>query len=568
MQPGTTLRNRYQIIKLLGEGGFGQTFLAEDLGIPIDPKPRCVVKRLKTANLKAEELEWLKNAFAKEAATLYNLGRLHPQIPGLSEYFQVGNEFYLVQDFIDGVELTNILTPGKKIPEVAVIQLLTEILEVLAVVHQENIIHRDIKPQNIMRRHVDGRIILIDFGAVKQIMFKNSGQTSLTVGIGTPGFMPVEQIIGKPKLASDIYAVGMIGIQALTGVTPHELDDDEDGEAIWQDKVNISSGFAEVLTRMVNSRASQRYQNAAEALEAMQFLNQPIVPTVILPPTPLEENEENRNSEPLQQTILPSSKTFSSSIQGFFNSFKNTFTAQLLGKASYDYRVIRINHHYAITYHNRGLSRYNLGEYQAAIEDYDQAIKLNPDYAIAYHNRGIARRNLGEHQAAIEDYNQAIKLNPDYAIAYHNRGIARRNLGEHQAAIEDYNQAIKLNPDYAIAYHNRGIARRNLGEYQAAIEDYNQAIKLNPDYAIAYNNRGNARGDLGEYQAAIQDYNQAIKLNPDYANAYHNRGFIRSNLGDYQVAIEDYRQAANLYKEQGKESDYQDALDRIKGLEK
>ncbi|MCH2047148.1 MAG: bifunctional serine/threonine-protein kinase/formylglycine-generating enzyme family protein [Trichodesmium sp. ALOHA_ZT_67] len=303
MQVGAILRDRYQIIKPLEEGGFGQTFLAEDLGIPIDPKPRCVVKRLKTANIQDEQLEWLKNAFAKEAAALYKLGRLHPQIPALSEYFQIGNEFYLVQDFIDGVELTNIMTPGKKIPEVAVIQLLTEILEVLAVVHQQNIIHRDIKPANIMRRNIDGKIILIDFGIVKQIMVKDTGQTSLTMGIGTPGFVPVEQILGKPKLASDIYAVGMVGVQALTGILPHLLNDD-DGEVIWQDKVSVSSRFADVLEKMANSRASQRYQDASAALETMKSLiqpannpskqvskppqNQPIASTVISPPLPLQ----------------------------------------------------------------------------------------------------------------------------------------------------------------------------------------------------------------------------------------------------------------------------------------
>ncbi|AFZ02387.1 bifunctional serine/threonine-protein kinase/formylglycine-generating enzyme family protein [Calothrix sp. PCC 6303] len=288
MQPGTTLRNRYQIIKLLGSGGFGETYLAEDLGIPINPKPKCVVKRLKTQNRNNKELEWLKNSFEQEAATLYNLGKLHPQIPNLSEYFQLGNEFYLVQDFIDGVDLTKIITLGKKIPEVAVTQLLQEILEVLVIVHQQNIIHRDINPKNIMRRHGDGKVILIDFGAVKQIMFKNSGQTSLTAGVGTPGFMPLEQFNGKPKLASDIYAVGMVAVQALTGTPPHLLDDDEDGEVIWQDRVNISIRFAEVLTRMVNRRVSQRYQNAAEALEAMQLLNQPIAPTIILPVLPLQ----------------------------------------------------------------------------------------------------------------------------------------------------------------------------------------------------------------------------------------------------------------------------------------
>ncbi|TVP61045.1 MAG: protein kinase [Nodularia sp. (in: Bacteria)] len=280
---GTVLRNRYKIINLLGSGGFGDTYLAEDLGIPINPKPKCVVKRLKTHNLTDEQLDWVKNSFEQEAVTLYNLGNLHPQIPKLSEYFQVGNEFYLVQDFIDGDDLTKIITPGKKFPETTVIQLLAKILEVLVVVHQQNIIHRDISPKNIMRRRLDGKIMLIDFGTVKQMIFQNSGQTSLTMAVGTPGFMPWEQFNGKPKLASDIYAVGMVGVQALTGIPPHLLDEDEDGEVIWQNHASVSRGFAQVLTRMIRRRVSQRYQNAAEALEAIQLFNQPIAPKIITP---------------------------------------------------------------------------------------------------------------------------------------------------------------------------------------------------------------------------------------------------------------------------------------------
>ncbi|MEA5516069.1 serine/threonine-protein kinase, partial [Nodularia sp. UHCC 0506] len=280
---GTVLRNRYKIINLLGSGGFGDTYLAEDLGIPINPKPKCVVKRLKTHNLTDEQLDWVKNSFEQEAVTLYNLGNLHPQIPKLSEYFQLGNEFYLVQDFIDGDDLTKIITPGKKFPETTVIQLLAKILEVLVVVHQQNIIHRDISPKNIMRRRLDGKIMLIDFGAVKQIMFQNTGQTSLTMGVGTPGFMPWEQFNGKPKLASDIYAVGMVGVLALTGIPPHLLDEDEDGEVIWQNYASVSREFAQVLTTMISRRVSQRYQNAAAALQAIQLFNQPIAPTIISP---------------------------------------------------------------------------------------------------------------------------------------------------------------------------------------------------------------------------------------------------------------------------------------------
>ncbi|MEO1378148.1 MAG: bifunctional serine/threonine-protein kinase/formylglycine-generating enzyme family protein, partial [Cyanobacteria bacterium J06635_10] len=280
-----TLRNRYKIIKKIGTGGFGETYLAEDLGIPVDLKPKCVVKRLKTKNLKDEELKWVKQAFRKEAATLYKLGNIHPQIPNLLEYFQERNQFYLVQEFIDGVDLTETIPLGQNISEDEVIQLLQEILEVLEVVHQQNIIHRDINPKNIMRRRIDGKIVLIDFGAVKQVVCRNIAQPNFTAVVGTPGFIPFEQCNGKPKLASDIYAVGMLAIQALTGIQPDKLDFNRDGEIIWLDKVNISDDFAEVLTKMVHPRVSQRYQNAAEALKAIELsqksTGKPIIQTIL-----------------------------------------------------------------------------------------------------------------------------------------------------------------------------------------------------------------------------------------------------------------------------------------------
>ncbi|BAY83241.1 serine/threonine protein kinase [Calothrix parasitica NIES-267] len=305
-----TLRNRYKIIKKIGSGGFGETYLAEDLGIPVDLKPKCVVKRLKTQNLKNEQLKWVKQAFRKEAATLYNLGNMHPQIPTLLEYFQERNRFYLVQEFIDGTDLTETIPLGQKISEVTVIQILKEILEVLEFVHQQNIIHRDINPKNIMRRRVDGKIILIDFGTVKQTVLGNIEQPNFTAVVGTPGFIPFEQCNGKPKLASDIYAVGMLGIQALTGIQPDKLDCNQDGEVIWQDKVSVSDGFAEVLAKMVNRRVTQRYQNAAEALQAIQLsqnlTSQPVIQTIIkklfskIKPT-IKKNHNSQINQPANQ---------------------------------------------------------------------------------------------------------------------------------------------------------------------------------------------------------------------------------------------------------------------------
>ncbi|MBE9183776.1 SUMF1/EgtB/PvdO family nonheme iron enzyme [Microcoleus sp. LEGE 07076] len=283
---GRTLRNRYQIIKDLGEGGFGDTYLAKDLDLP--GHPHCVVKHFKPKDPNPAILLIAKGLFDKEAQTLYKLGKLHDQIPSLSAHFEENGEFYLVQDFIEGHDLTKELIPGKKSSESHTIKLLHDILEVLAIVHQQNVIHRDLKPANLMRRQ-DGKIILIDFGAVKEIstMVVNAqGQTSFTVGIGTSGYMPSEQAKGKPKLCSDIYAVGMIGIQALTGQPPHTLPEDpQTGEVIWRNQAQVSNNLANVLDKMVRDHFSQRYQNAEQALPAILSLSPPPTPTPT-PPTP------------------------------------------------------------------------------------------------------------------------------------------------------------------------------------------------------------------------------------------------------------------------------------------
>jgi WD40 repeat protein len=280
-QVGKTLRNRYKIIETLGTGGFGDTYRAVDLDLP--GQPQCVVKHLKPKNLNPAILPIAKRLFEREAQILFQLGSENSQIPKLFAHFEENGEFYLVQEFVDGYDLSKEIAPGKPLNEGVVFKLLKDILEVLAVVHQHNVIHRDIKPQNLMRRK-DGKIVLIDFGAVKQIgaMFINAhGQTSITVGVGTPGYMPGEQANGRPKLCSDVYAVGIIGIQALTGLTPQQLKQNSTtGEVIWRNFAQVSDSFADILDTMVRDHFSQRYQSAALALQAL------ISTMVSLPPPP------------------------------------------------------------------------------------------------------------------------------------------------------------------------------------------------------------------------------------------------------------------------------------------
>ncbi|WP_066423538.1 CHASE2 domain-containing protein [Anabaena sp. 4-3] len=267
------LGGRYQMIKVIGAGGFGRTYLAEDTQRPGNPS--CVVKQLMPARRDAKFLQVARRLFNTEAEILEVLGK-HPQIPSLFAYFEIDAEFYLVQDYIPGNTLNEELPPTANAKsEAFVMGMLKEVLEILAHVHERRVIHRDIKPTNIIRSAKDNRLVLIDFGAVKLMQPPSSEETELaTVAIGTRGYAPPEQFAGHPRLASDIYAVGMMGIQALTGISPQELQPDpKTGNVMWRQTTNVRQELAEILDKMVRYHFSDRYQSAAAVLRDLNQIN-------------------------------------------------------------------------------------------------------------------------------------------------------------------------------------------------------------------------------------------------------------------------------------------------------
>ena len=270
---GTIIDKRYHIIQNLGKGGFGTTFLAKDTKRP--GNPFCVVKQFTPASTDPATLIILKRLFDQEAVTLETLGK-HEQIPQLLAHIEEYQKFYIVQEYIDGHDLSDELISGQKMSKSDLIQLLIEILEVLEFVHKYKVIHRDIKPDNIRRRQLDNTIFLIDFGAVKEVrtqVVNSQGQITSTVIIGTPGYMPLEQQRGKPQLSSDVYAVGIIAIQALTGLLPDKLEEDiKTGEIIWRKYATVSPKLGTVLDKMVIYDFRNRYPTAKEALQAVKSL--------------------------------------------------------------------------------------------------------------------------------------------------------------------------------------------------------------------------------------------------------------------------------------------------------
>lgn len=308
------LGGRYKILKKLGRGGFGQTYLAEDHHQPRYPK--CLVKQLEPRNTEPDALRLAHELFEREAQTLERLGFNHEQIPQLFAYFEENGEFYLVMEFIEGEQLS----AGQGWTEDKVVTLLQDILKILEFVHKENVIHRDIKPSNIIRRKLDDKIFLIDFGTVKQVTIQNDDSTigiDPTVSVGTQGYMPNEQLNGAPEFCSDIYALGMLGIYLLTGVLPTNLEKDPTGKVIWNKREEVNIELATVLDKMVRHNFKERYQTATETLEALQQLPSPISGSSTDPQTATEllsaQQLPPSNSGGSNQSITPVSPTPSSS---------------------------------------------------------------------------------------------------------------------------------------------------------------------------------------------------------------------------------------------------------------
>ncbi|MEG4199540.1 serine/threonine-protein kinase [Microcoleus sp. Pol12A5] len=271
------LRERYRAIKPLGRGGFGRTFLAIDQDKP--SKPRCAIKQFFPLSQGTSSSEKAAELFNREAVRLDELGK-HPQIPELLAHFQQERYQYLVQEFIEGQNLQEELARTGPFSESQILSLLKDLLPVLQFVHDRNVIHRDIKPPNIIRRRISqtpiiytyptltGELVLVDFGAAKVV----EGLRETGTVIGSPEFVAPEQIRGQAVYASDLYSLGVTCIYLLTQISPFDLFDINQDAWVWRDflKVPIDPKLSRILDKMIESSLSRRYKSVAEVLKDLQ----------------------------------------------------------------------------------------------------------------------------------------------------------------------------------------------------------------------------------------------------------------------------------------------------------
>ncbi len=270
-------------------------------------------------------------------------------------------------------------------------------------------------------------------------------------------------------------------------------------------------------------------------------------------------------NQAINQNLITSVKTEENLERLYVKQGDECFNKKLYDAAIENYsQALQIHHSDANVYYKRGNVFYCLKDYSQAIADFTQAIEINANFAKAYIKSGLARYKLADYYGAIEDYTQAIRINSYDAVAFQNRGDIRSFLGDSQGAIEDYTQAGKINPHILETqklelqqinlniednYSNSTVDNKDNLErenHQRAIEVFTQVIEISPSDAVGYKKRGNARCDLGDYLAAIEDFTKAIEINPCDADAYFYRGNAFYELGDKSEAIKDYTQAIKI----------------------
>jgi tetratricopeptide (TPR) repeat protein/tRNA A-37 threonylcarbamoyl transferase component Bud32 len=561
LREGTILAHRYQIIRQLGKGGFGQTFLARDRHLP--NQNRCVIKQFKPQSKDPETVATARRLFETEAKILQELGS-HPRIPRLFAYFEETGQFFLVQEYIEGEDLATEITAGVyRQDEGKVVALLIEILAILEFVHQRQVIHRDVNPFNLIRRRKDYQLVLIDFGAVKQISTQivKEGKTVSTIAIGTPGYFPSEQAHGYPRFSSDIYATGIIGLQALTGKDPEDIQlDSRTGEILWQHLAMTSAEFSYIIDRMIRYDFRQRYTSAGEALIDLRKLG------------------KAHNLDPkTTYAVKPHDKVVHEGKSWLTKILFVCGTIALIAGTylGFDYWK---NSHNSLSYYQQGQTFYQLKRYSDALNAYGQALKINPNYFEALQGKAATLLALKKYSEALNTYEKAIQINPDSAWqAWLGRGQALDKLGKNQEALETFERVLSLNPSaseawqgkadiylemqqYSAAHkaieklltfqqndakiwYNKGWSLQNLDDYEGAIKAYDQALAIEPDNALTWYQKGNSLHQLNKINDALESYTKAVQFNPEFSQAHYSQGMILQKLGRKQEAFEAFTQA-------------------------
>lgn len=561
------LGDRYQIIKELGSGGFGTTYLAKDTQAG---NSWCAIKKL---NPEHADLSTAKKLFKREADTLFRLQEIH-QVPKFIQYFAENDCNYIVEEYIEGDTLDSLLEQQWQIENIIIF--LWEILSILQLLHNKNIIHRDIKPSNLIQRKKDNKFTIIDFGAVKEI---NPNQTEkASTCIYHHGYAPIEQIQGIPRLNSDIYALGMTAIQLLTKEPPREFTRDAEDKIVELESIIAPVGLINILNKMVRTDLKDRYQSVEEVLKDLgqrnnfnTIQNHQLANEQKCIPTKLEKNHETglkslfKNNSYLKFLYLPliifSLLLISSElIKPWFRPWyylnqgdklldKNQAQASL----NQFQNVIDLKRDSSPAWKGRGDALFNLRRYPGALGAYNKAISINPQNVKALNNKGKILSQQGQLPQAIDVYKQAVEIDSDNAEVWSGMGLAQMSMQQNEEALKSFDQAQNIKPDEPNIWIQKGIILRTLQRsseanmfYQEALDVYDEATVKDNKNPLLWSDRGFVLLQLNRPQDAFASYDQALRVDENFYEALLGKANVHIQMQEHQEALEVLDQAKEI----------------------
>ena len=530
---GTVLNNRYQIIKKLGSGGFGTTYLAQDLQ---QSNSLCAVKKLNPAHA---DIKTAQKLFEREADTLLRLQEV-PQVPKFIDYFEEDNRSYIVEEYIAGSALDTLLS--QQWNEQDIFRFLWDILSILQLLHEKNIVHRDLKPSNLIQRDKDNKFTIIDFGAVKEL---DPNQKVLATRLFNRGYTPMEQIDGRPQLNSDIYALGMTAIQLLTKQPPTEVIRDQLDHAISPQAKFTSPWLIDILNKMVRSNFQERYQSVDEVLKDLGQSRNDSKPQ----DHPLNDDSETLATNLVNQTESTRKQT---TLGNRYHNKLLYFLLILIPLVLVTSELVRpwIRPWYYLSQGNKLLDN---NQPQASIAKFQQAIALKRDYAAAWKGRGDALFNLRRYPGALAAYNKAISQDPNNVKVLNSKGKILSKQGKFPQAIDLHQQVIDLDRNNANAWSNIGLAYMNQQKFDQALKAFVEAQKIKPDDPTFWIQKGIVLKNLQRpqeantfYQEALAVYEEMIANNNQNPATWSDKGFVLLQLNRPQEAYAAYDKALRI----------------------